>query len=224
MKMIDGYPDYMIESIKLVEKKREKNMKNPVKPMSMNDREEMLAKYHPDYMKGTKREVRVGPNKGEFLYNGIADLLESKPVLDPTDVDLSKIDFDKLSMGFFVDDKGSGLKKIHLISEDLDVQGYFTLFENDLVSGKVSLMLTKEVLKGSSKFAPLMRRIGKDISLVNFDFQLSSPFQAMNFKWLESEFKQRLQDYLPSRWETRIEKGLESEIEEIIESISRDQN
>jgi len=92
--MIDGYPDYMMESIKLVEKKREKNMKNPVKPMSMEDRENMLGKYHPDYMNGTKRKVRVGPNKGELLYNGIVDLLESKPVLSPKDVDLSKIDFD----------------------------------------------------------------------------------------------------------------------------------
>ena len=92
--MIDGYPDYMMKSIKLVEKKREKNMKNPVKPMSMDAREKMLGKYHPDYMKDTKRRVKIGPNKGEFIYNGIVDLLESKPVLNPKDVDLSKIDFD----------------------------------------------------------------------------------------------------------------------------------
>jgi len=94
LKMIDGYPEYMMQSIKLVEKKRERNMKSPVKPMSMDAREDMLSKYHPDYMDGTKRKVRVGPNKGEFLYNGIADLLESKPVINPKDVDISKIDFD----------------------------------------------------------------------------------------------------------------------------------
>ena len=60
----------------------------------MDAREKMLNKYHPDYMDGTKRNVRVGPNKGELLYNGIVDLLESKPVLNPKDVDISKIDFD----------------------------------------------------------------------------------------------------------------------------------
>jgi len=92
--MIDGYPEYMMQSINLVEKKREKNMKNPVKPMSMDDREKMLSKYHPDYMEGTKRKVRIGPNKDELLYNGIVDLLESKPVINSKDVDLSKIDFD----------------------------------------------------------------------------------------------------------------------------------
>ena len=83
-----------MESVKLVEKKREHNMKHPVKPMSMKDREEMLRKYHPDYMSGTRRELRVGTDKGNVFYNGIIELLEARPVLDPKDVDLSKIDYD----------------------------------------------------------------------------------------------------------------------------------
>ena len=94
MKIIDGYPDYMMESIKLVEKKRDYNMKHPVKPMSMKEREDMLSKYHPDYMKGSRRELRVGIDKGQIFYNGIVDLLEARPILDPKDVDLSKIDYD----------------------------------------------------------------------------------------------------------------------------------
>jgi len=94
VKTIDGYPEYMMKSIKLVEEKREKNMSRPVKLMSMKDREEILSKYHPDYMEGTKRELRVGIDKGKLLYNGIVDLLEAKPILGPKDVDLSKIDYD----------------------------------------------------------------------------------------------------------------------------------
>lgn len=92
--MIDGYPDYMMESIKLVEKKREKNMSTGVKSMSMGEREKILKKYHPDYMENTKRKLRVGVDKGKLLYNGLVDLLEAKPVVDPKDVDLSKIDYD----------------------------------------------------------------------------------------------------------------------------------
>ncbi len=94
MAMVDGYPDYMMKSIKLVEKKRERNMSTHVKPMNMKEREQILGKFHPDYMTGTKRELRVGIDKGKLLYNGIADLLEAKSVLDPKDVDLSKIDYD----------------------------------------------------------------------------------------------------------------------------------
>jgi succinate dehydrogenase / fumarate reductase flavoprotein subunit len=94
VKLIDGYPEYMMKSIRQVEKKREKNMSKPVKPMSLKDRETMLTKYHPDYMEGTKRELRVGIDKGQLLYNGLVDLLEARPILDPKDVDLSKIDYD----------------------------------------------------------------------------------------------------------------------------------
>jgi len=94
VKLVDGYPEYMMKSIKQVEKKRERNMAEHVKPMSLKDREKMLTKYHPDYMNETKRELKVGVDKGQLLYNGLVDLLEAKPVLDPKDIDLSKIDYD----------------------------------------------------------------------------------------------------------------------------------
>jgi len=94
MKMIDGYPDYMMKSIKKVEEKRKRNMSKSVKPLSLNDREKILNNFHPDYMKDTKRKVKIGIDKGKLLYNGIVDLLEAKSVLNPKDVDLSKIDYD----------------------------------------------------------------------------------------------------------------------------------
>ena len=94
LKMIDGYPEYMMKSIKLVEEKRERNISQSVKPLSMKEREEVLKQYHPDYMNNTKRKVRVGVDKGKVLYNGIVDLLEAKSVLNPKEVDLSKIDYD----------------------------------------------------------------------------------------------------------------------------------
>jgi hypothetical protein len=94
MKLIDGYPEYMLKSIALVEQKRKRNMSHPVKPMSMKEREENLSKYHPDYMDGTRRKLRLGADKGKEFYNGIADLLEARLVLNANDVDLSKIDYD----------------------------------------------------------------------------------------------------------------------------------
>jgi succinate dehydrogenase / fumarate reductase flavoprotein subunit len=92
--MIDGYPDYMMDSIKKVEKKRDDNIATRVKSLSMKEREEVLSKYHPDYMKDTKRKLQIGVDKGAVLYNGIVDLLEAKSVLDTKAVDLSNIDFD----------------------------------------------------------------------------------------------------------------------------------
>jgi succinate dehydrogenase/fumarate reductase flavoprotein subunit len=50
--------------------------------------------YHPDYMDGTRRELRIGIDKGQMFYNGIVDLLEAHSTINPKDVDLSKIDYD----------------------------------------------------------------------------------------------------------------------------------
>lgn len=94
MELIDGYPDYMMEFIKKVEAKRERNLKTKVPPMSMEDREKILKKYHPDYRDDSKRIVKVGIDKGKAIYNEIVDLIESKPLLSPEEIDLSEIDYD----------------------------------------------------------------------------------------------------------------------------------
>ncbi|MCI0496882.1 MAG: FAD-binding protein [Thermoplasmata archaeon] len=94
MKLESGYPEYMMDSIRLVEEKRAENIERAIEPMSMEQREDMLRRFHPDYMEGTRREVRVGTDAGLLMYNGIVDLLEARPVLDPRAVDLGHIDHD----------------------------------------------------------------------------------------------------------------------------------
>jgi succinate dehydrogenase/fumarate reductase flavoprotein subunit len=94
MEFIDGYPKYMMDSIKSVEEKREKNIATDVKALTLEERENVLRKFHPDYMDGTRREVTIGADKGKAMYNGIVDLIEARPILKPKEVDLSKIDYD----------------------------------------------------------------------------------------------------------------------------------
>jgi len=94
MKIIEGYPDYMYESIKKVEETRPSRVGVIPKGMTLQEREEVLTKFHPDFMDGTRREVRFGPNKGELIYKGIVDLLEARPLIDPKKVDLDKVDYD----------------------------------------------------------------------------------------------------------------------------------
>jgi len=63
-------------------------------PMSAEEREEVLQKYHPDYKPDARRKVRVGPNKGELLTAEVADLLESHSRIDPKKFDLSNPDYE----------------------------------------------------------------------------------------------------------------------------------
>ena len=94
MELIDGYPDYMLESIKKVEAKRKENLHKKVAPMTPDERVAVLNEFHPDFRTDTKREVKVGIDKGMVMYNEIVDLIEAHPILDPSEIDLSEIDYD----------------------------------------------------------------------------------------------------------------------------------
>jgi succinate dehydrogenase / fumarate reductase flavoprotein subunit/L-aspartate oxidase len=62
--------------------------------LSLDERAKVLNKFHPDYQDEGKRKVRVGPNKGQVLQDIVADLLESRAIVRPEQVDLSNIDYE----------------------------------------------------------------------------------------------------------------------------------
>lgn len=92
-----AYTPEMKELIKRVEATRPERVemarRNEHYPaLTMAEREEVLGKFHPDYQDDGKRTVQVGPNKGDTFQEGVADLLESRSVVRPDKVDLSRID------------------------------------------------------------------------------------------------------------------------------------
>ncbi len=89
-----GYPPELRELIKIVEETREERMEQVMKRLSLEERDELVRRWHPDYRSDTKRPLRIGPNKGMIVYNEIADLLEAWPAEDPDEIDLSRIDYD----------------------------------------------------------------------------------------------------------------------------------
>jgi len=105
---------------------------------------------------------------------------------------------------------------MNLDSENIKMEGYFKINSDDLLSSKIKLALSKNVIAESVKFKPLLKILGDELDYLEFDFQLSGPKDAVNFKWLESEFKTRLRDSIPGF----IERGLERKVEEAMKSFS----
>lgn len=94
-----AYPESLKNLIKKVEATRPERVKRKkagieVPAMTLDQREDILQKFHPDYIPGTRRELKVGPSKGYAVAHEFADLLESKSRVDPAKVDLSKIDYE----------------------------------------------------------------------------------------------------------------------------------
>ncbi len=94
------YPEYMNESLKKVEETRskrldlEKSGKPVFTPMTADERQDVLNRFHPDYKPEARRVVHIGPNKGEQLTTEVVDILESHTRIKPEVFDLTKPDYE----------------------------------------------------------------------------------------------------------------------------------
>ncbi|MDY6911372.1 MAG: FAD-binding protein, partial [Chloroflexota bacterium] len=93
------YPESLKNLIKKVEETRLERVEKKkagieIPAMTLDERADILQKFHPDYIPGTRRELKIGPSKGYAVAHEFADLLESKSRVDPEKVDLSQADYE----------------------------------------------------------------------------------------------------------------------------------
>ena len=94
------YPEYMNESLEKVKQTRTKRFElslsgKPVyPPMSAEEREKVLQKFHPDYKPDARKKITVGPNMGENLTSEVVDILEAHSRIKPEMFNLSKPDYE----------------------------------------------------------------------------------------------------------------------------------
>ena len=86
------YPSNIRKSIELVEETRDKRLSQKFERLKPEEAQAVLKKYHPDFRKGATRVIKIGPNQGEIIITEIADLLESHPLIDLENIDLSHVD------------------------------------------------------------------------------------------------------------------------------------
>jgi succinate dehydrogenase/fumarate reductase flavoprotein subunit len=90
----EGYTPSMRESLDQVVATRPDRMHEVWPMMTPAEKQEILRRFHPDYIPEGMRELRVGPNKGGRTPNELADLLEGHSRLRGINLDLEWIDFD----------------------------------------------------------------------------------------------------------------------------------
>ncbi len=88
------YTKEMLESMKKVEAAREANAVLEPRRMTAEEKQELLATYHPDYKQDEFALLQVGPNKGEKVPTQLAELLQAKSRVADLKVDLNKVDYD----------------------------------------------------------------------------------------------------------------------------------
>ncbi len=91
-----AYTPEMKELIKRVEATRGERIERTrrgeyFKPMTLDERADVLKKFHPDYMDEGRRAVKLGPNKGDVYPEEIVDLFEAYPRIHPDQVDFAAL-------------------------------------------------------------------------------------------------------------------------------------
>lgn len=109
------YTPEMRESIARVHASRSRRMTETFPNLLPDERQAILRKFHPDYLEGAMRPLKLGPNKGDKTPNELADLLEARPLID-AGFDLKQVDLetDVLILG----GGGAGASAALLAQED----------------------------------------------------------------------------------------------------------
>ena len=81
-------------SLKAVEAAREANIAYEPVRMTAQEKEDLLAAYHPDYKKSEFSVLKIGPNKGEEVPHELCEMLQAHSRIKASDVDLNDVRYD----------------------------------------------------------------------------------------------------------------------------------
>ena len=88
------YAEQFQKSLALVEAARKDNIALEPRRMTAQEKDDLLAAYHPDYKKSEFSTLQIGPNKGEQVPHELCEMLQAKSRISAEDVDLNQIDYD----------------------------------------------------------------------------------------------------------------------------------
>lgn len=82
------------ESLAAVEAARAANIAYEPVRMTAQEKDDLLAAYHPDYKKSEFSTLQIGPNKGEKVPHELCEMLQAHSRISAADIDLDDIKYD----------------------------------------------------------------------------------------------------------------------------------
>ena len=88
------YSEKFQKSLAAVEAARDKNIAYEPARMTAQQKEDLLAAYHPDYKQDEFDTLKIGPNKGDKVPKELAATLQAHSRITADSVDLTAPDYD----------------------------------------------------------------------------------------------------------------------------------
>ncbi len=88
------FTEQMLESMKILEETRSSRIGLEPRRMTAEEKEQLLAKFHPDYIKEQFTTLAIGPNKGDKVPLELAELLQAHSLIEGKEIDLSSPDYE----------------------------------------------------------------------------------------------------------------------------------
>jgi succinate dehydrogenase/fumarate reductase flavoprotein subunit len=86
------YPASMQESIRKLTETRNFRTTQQIPLLSPDAKQDLLKKFHPDFIASGMRELKIGPNKGDRTPLEFADVFEAYSLIDPAKYEIKKPD------------------------------------------------------------------------------------------------------------------------------------
>ena len=83
------YPSEYEASLRAVEAARKDNIACEPARMTAQEKDALLAAYHPDYKKSAFATLQIGPNQGEAVPRELCEILQAHSRISASDVDLT---------------------------------------------------------------------------------------------------------------------------------------
>jgi len=145
-----AYTPELKNLIKLVEKTRPERVQRKKRgeeftAIPVDKRQEILRNFHPDYIQGTRKKLKVGPSKGYAISNEYAAILEAKSRVNPDKINLNeaRMETDVLIIG----GGGAGNSAALLAREN----GARVVIATKLRNGDANTMMAEGGIQGASK-------------------------------------------------------------------------
>ncbi len=85
-----SYPSDMLESIKRLEASRKRRLQQEIPRLTLDQRVDLLKKFHPDHRSGAMVEINVGKNQGSRASRELSEVLEAYSLIQPDNFDFNQ--------------------------------------------------------------------------------------------------------------------------------------